>query len=210
MCSKRKAISQFGSGYIPRDFAATPPARSRSTPADLRREELIERIKEKEARKSGLADLHRALKDSVLDQGQFGLLLDVRYGQMHDDGLRAKWPACPVPFSCFGRGQRQELSQSRRPRRRSFALHQSVWCIDNEVLADGAWPIAVTIRPSNALTPRYTRPLSMRIAIEQPASVASALVLDLPCTGGFAWWGHLIALLQPRIVTSGIGIEFVK
>jgi hypothetical protein len=207
---------QFGTGYIPRDFAATPVGTFQAyTGPRFDEDELVERIKEKEARKSGLADLHRKLDIPVLDQGQLGYCW--MYGTVKCMMMAYALAGLPVPFlsatSAAAKGKNYANQGGLAEEALKYINRFGVSTVK-------FWPDGgVADRRYDTPEQRNNAALHKAVEFEELPSndllaVASALVLDLPCTGGFAWWGHLIALLQPRVVSQSrgerIGLEFVN
>ena len=207
-----QSISQFGSGYIPRDYNAMPAGffKPYSGPV-FDEKELIERIKEKEARKSGLADLHRHLDIAVLDQGQLGycwMYGTVKSMMMAYAKMGQKVPhLSPSSAAAKGKNYRNEGGLAEEALR--YIKQFGVSTVD-------FWPDG-GVADRRYDTPEQRANAALHIAVEfeelpanNPMAVASALAVDIPCTGGFAWWGHLIALLQPRWGSYGLGLEFVN
>ena len=211
-----QSISEFGSGYVPRNFQTTPYGSfKRYTGPRFDEDELVERIKEKERRQSGLADLHRHLQVPVLDQGQLGYCW--MYGPVACMMMAYARAGLPVPHlsptSAAAKGKNYRnaggLAEEALRYIKQFGVSTVKYWPDGGV-ADRRYD-----------TPEQRNNASLHKAVEYEElpsndllAVASALVLDLPCTGGFAWWGHLIALLQPRVVSQSrgerIGLEFVN
>lgn len=209
-----QSISDFGSGYIPRNFQAKPEGSVRklySGPV-FDKKELTERIKEKEARKSGLADLHRHLKIPVLDQGQLGYCW--MYGTVKAMMMAYARAGNYVPYlsptSCAAKGKNYRNEGGLAEEALGYIERFGVSTVE-------FWPEGGKAdRRYDTAEQRANAALHKAVEFEELPSnnvlaVASALVLDLPCTGGFMWWGHLVALLQPRVMPDGsIGIEFVN
>lgn len=212
-----KAIGEFGSGYIPRDFSAKPQGtlfRAYSGPK-FDEDELVERIKEKEAKQSGLADLHRALNIPILDQGQLGYCW--MYGTVKCMMMAYARAGLPVPHlsptSAAAKGKNYANQGGLADEALRYINKYGVSTVKY-------WPDGgVADRKYDTPEQRNNAELHKAVEFEELPSedllaVASALVMDLACTGGFAWWGHLIALLQPRVVSQSrgerIGLEFAN
>lgn len=211
------AISKFGSGYVPRDFNANPPGKLFKAYSGQKfdEDELVERIKEKEAQQSGLADLHRALNIPILDQGQYGYCW--MYGTVLCMMMAYARAGLPVPHlsaasaAAKGKNYRNEGGLAEEALRyiKQFGVSTVKY-----------WPDGgVADRKYDTPEQRNNAELHKAVEFEELPSndllaVASVLVLDLPCTGGFGWWGHLIGLLQPRVVSASrgerIGLEFAN
>lgn len=207
--------AEFGTGYIPRDFAATAGMFKKYNGPRFDEDELVERIKEKEARKSGLADLHRKKDMPVLDQGQLGYCW--MYGTVMCMMMAYAVAGLPIPHL----SPTSAAAKGKNYRNQGGLAEEALRYINQfGVSTVKYWPDGGKA-DRRYDTPEQRNNASLHKAVEfeelpsnDLLAVASALVLDLPCTGGFAWWGHLIALMQPRVVSQSrgekIGLEFLN
>ena len=205
-------ITKFGSGYIARNFEARPfgsIVRPYTGPVfDMK--ELKERIIDKEAQKSGLAEMHRKLGIPILDQGQYGYCW--MFGTVAAMMMAYAKNGGQVPFLSAA----SAAAKGKNYRNEGGLAEEALRYIEKYgVSTTKYWPDGgVADRKYDTPEQRANAALHKAVEFEELPSMdlmalASALVVDLPCTGGFAHWGHLVALAQPRIMPDGsIGIEF--
>lgn len=204
-------IGEFGSGYIPRNFQSTPfgsIVKKYSGPI-FDRKELIERIKEKEALQSGLFAMFKKMKLPILNQGRLGycwmygtvMAMIMAYAKM---GMVLHLS----PTSCAAKGKNYAnqggLAEEALRYIKKFGVSTVNFWPDGG-LADRRYDT-----PEQRANAELHKAVEFEeLPSENPEAVASALVVDLPCTAGLGWWGHLVALAQPCVMPDGsIGFQF--
>lgn len=199
---------RVATGGVPRDYGVQPLAMRAIDFPVYSKQELVDRIKERKAKKMGLRQLRRAKKIPSLQQGQWG------YCWSHSPTMalmmrRLSQNMPHVPLSAFmiaatiknGRNQGGWAALAMEFLEKHGTCSQAKWAQGNAdprkfndpAIREEAALYKVTDSWVDLDDTVYERNLTLQ-------QVLSLLVNDVPVAADFYWWGHSVCLFDADVL----------